>query len=119
MGVVTGDQLLIRRAVGNLLSNAIRHTPKGGAVRIEVDSEPLNRVRISVTNEGVAIEPRHLPRIFDRFYRVDRSRKRETEGVGLGLAIAKSIVVTHGGTISVRSDSGATHFDILLDAAAG
>ena len=118
-GVVSGDRLMIRRAVGNLLSNAIRHTPKGGAVRIEVDGEPLNRVRISVANEGLAIEARHLPRLFDRFYRVDPSRKREGEGVGLGLAITRSIVVAHGGTISVRSDSGATRFDILLEAAAG
>lgn len=114
-GVVSGDRLMIRRALSNLVSNAIRHTPRGGKVGIEVAPAPADKVRIRVSNEGVEIEARHLERLFDRFYRVDPSRRREGEGVGLGLAITRSIVAAHGGTISAESAAGVTHFDVLLD----
>jgi len=109
---VRGDRLMIRRALGNLLSNAVAHTPAGGAIRVEIRGEGTGRIAIGVENEGETIPAGHLPRLFDRFYRVDPARQRSSGGVGLGLAITRSIVAAHGGTIRVRSDRGLTRFEI-------
>jgi two-component system heavy metal sensor histidine kinase CusS len=116
-GRVAGDPLMLRRAISNLLSNAIRHTPRGGSVSIKVESLPADRVRICVENTGEAIAAEHLSRLFERFYRVDASRQRGNEGAGLGLAIVKSIVDAHGGEISVTSECGITSFTMTLPAA--
>jgi len=117
-GTVHGDRLMLRRAISNLLSNAINHAPRGGHVDVRIDSASDGGVRLSVENSGEGIAPEHLPRLFDRFYRVDPSRQRSTDGAGLGLAITKSIVAAHNGTVQAFSAGGLTRFEILLPAMA-
>lgn len=107
---IVGDALMIRRALSNLLSNAIRHTDRGGVISIIIAPQPSGATEIRVENSGDAIPAEHLPRLFDRFYRVDPARRRSSDGAGLGLAIVKAIVEVHGGSISVSSDSGKTSF---------
>jgi two-component system, OmpR family, heavy metal sensor histidine kinase CusS len=116
-GVVRGDRLMIRRALSNLLSNAIRHTPCDGSVKVLVDQSESGETRVSIENPGEDIEPEHLPRLFDRFYRVDASRQKASEGAGLGLAITKSIVEAHKGTIDIFSSNGSTRFAITFPGA--
>ncbi len=118
IGAVAGDRLMIRRAISNLLSNALRHTPRGGLVKVEVHDLGKDGVRIAVENPGDAIPPEHLPRLFDRFYRVDPCRERGGEGAGLGLAITKAIAQAHGGTISVSSGNGTVRFALSIGASA-
>jgi len=118
-GVVRGDRLMIRRALSNLLSNAIRHTPRDESVKVLIDRRDSGETRLAVENPGEDIEPEHLPRLFDRFYRVDRSRHKASEGAGLGLAITKSIVEAHGGAIQASSSNGSTRFAISFPAAGG
>lgn len=96
---------LLEQAVGNLVDNAIKYSPKGKPVRIEValaEGEAL----IRVSDEGCGIALPHLPRLFERFYRVDSARSREVGGTGLGLAIVKHIVQAHGGRVTVTSEPG-------------
>jgi two-component system heavy metal sensor histidine kinase CusS len=116
-GVVRGDKLMIRRALSNLLSNAIRHTPREGSVKVLIEQRNSGETQISVENPGEDIAPEHLPRLFDRFYRVDPSRQKAGEGAGLGLAITKSIVEAHKGTIRILSSNGSTRFAITFPAA--
>lgn len=111
---VQGDRLMLRRALSNLLSNAIRHTPKGGAVKVLIDQPSPGKTRLTVENSGMAIPSEHLPRLFDRFYRVDPSRQKASDGAGLGLAITKSIVEAHKGTIRAFSSHGSTRFEITF-----
>lgn len=111
---VIGDPLMMRRAIGNLLSNAIRHSPSGEVVRIAIEPGDTGRIRIIVTNSGETIPPAHLPRLFDRFYRVDPSRHWQGTHSGLGLAIVKSIVEAHGGEVSVVSAAGKTSFAMVI-----
>lgn len=113
-GSIPGDRLMIRRAISNLLSNAIRHTPRGGAIKVKIRALGNDGIRIAVENPGLAIPPEHLPRLFDRFYRVDSCRQRGGEGAGLGLAITKSIVEAHGGTISVSAQDDTVRFEISM-----
>lgn len=110
---VPGDRLMLRRALSNLLTNAIRHSPAGAEVRVRLSDEG-ELTRLSVENSGEPIPPEHLPRLFDRFYRLDPARRRQAEGAGLGLAIVKSIVDAHGGRIAVASDGEGTRFAIAL-----
>ncbi len=111
---VTGDRLMLQRAISNLLSNALRHTPNGGSVQVVLVSDG-NRCCITVTNPGAGIPPEHLPRIFDRFYRIDPSRHEGAgKHTGLGLAITRSIVEAHGGRLQATSDYGLTSFEIAL-----
>jgi len=110
---VSADRLMLRRALANLLSNAIRHTPANGTVRVELAFRE-GQVTITVENPGPPISPEHLPRIFDRFYRIDKSRERGKHGAGLGLAIVKSIVSAHRGSISASSTKACTRFRIAL-----
>jgi two-component system heavy metal sensor histidine kinase CusS len=116
-GAVRGDKLMIRRALSNLLSNAIRHTPRDGSVRVLMEQRNSGETQLSVENPGEDIELEHLPRLFDRFYRVDSSRQKASEGAGLGLAITKSIVEAHKGTIQAFSSNGSTRFAITFPAA--
>jgi signal transduction histidine kinase len=97
------DTLQIRRALTNLLDNAVRHAPEGGIVRVGARSAGDGAV-IEVWNNGPPIDPEDLPYVFERFYRGDKSRSRATGRAGLGLAIAKAIVEAHGGTITVESE---------------
>jgi len=98
----TVDRTLFQRAVGNLVSNALRYTPPGGRVELQARRDN-GELRVDVTDTGSGIDPHDLPKIFDRFYRADRARSNAGGNVGLGLAIVKSIVTLHGGTISVDS----------------
>jgi two-component system heavy metal sensor histidine kinase CusS len=97
---------MLRRAISNLLSNAIRHTQHGGEIRVQLSTSGSGQTELSVENPGSPIGSEHLPRLFDRFYRVDASRRKAGEGAGLGLAITKSIVEAHGGSISASSTGG-------------
>ena len=113
-GQIVGDRLMLRRAVSNLLSNALRHTPNGGKVTVKIDEAEDSMTHIAVENTGSEITSEHLPRLFDRFYRVDSSRQRTTESSGLGLAITRSIVLAHGGEVDVCSANGLTSFTLSL-----
>ncbi|WP_126446157.1 heavy metal sensor histidine kinase [Sulfuricystis multivorans] len=118
-GVVNGDRLMLRRAISNLLSNAIRHTPEDGSIAIRIHDSDQERVGLSVENSGPAIPPEHLERLFDRFYRADSARNRTTEGAGLGLAITRSILRAHGGDVHVTSADQSTRFMLLMPAKSG
>ncbi len=113
-GWVSGDKLMLRRALANLLSNAIRHTPINGSIRVRI-ARAANSTSLAIENTGEPIPPEHLSRIFDRFTRVDPSRHHSGEGAGLGLAITQSIIRAHGGEISVRSAVNSVCFEIRLD----
>jgi two-component system, OmpR family, phosphate regulon sensor histidine kinase PhoR len=99
------DSRSLEQVFVNLLDNAIKWTPAGGSV--VVGAEPAgNRLKAFVTDSGAGIPPADLPRLFERFYRVDRSRAREPGGTGLGLAIVKRLVQLHGGEVGVESAVG-------------
>ena len=89
----------------NLLDNAIKYSPEGGTVVVALE-ETTDEVVILVSDEGAGIAREHLPRLFERFYRVDKARSRDLGGTGLGLAIVKHIAHAHGGRVSVASDVG-------------
>lgn len=97
------DSILFRRAISNLLANAIRHTDSGGKIGIQSRREN-GAVEISVADTGCGIAGEHLDKVFDRFYRVDKSRSEH--GAGLGLAIVKSIMELHGGSVALKSKPG-------------
>ncbi len=99
---VCGDLGLIERVLTNLIENALRYTPAGGSVRVLLSREG-EAVGVTVADTGSGIAPEDLPRVFDRFYRADKSRDRSTGGAGLGLAIARQIVELHGGSIEAES----------------
>jgi len=96
---------LIVEALSNLVSNAIRYGPDSGAVTVTASGD-ADRISFTVHDEGPGIPERHLPRLFERFYRVDTARSRSAGGTGLGLAIVKHIALAHGGEISVQSEMG-------------
>jgi heavy metal sensor kinase len=102
---IAGDAQWLKQALINLLDNSLRYTPPGGTVAIRV-SETDGYVCIAVRDTGHGIEPEHLPYLFDRFYRTDKARARDSGGTGLGLAIVKGIVEAHGGVVSVESQPG-------------
>ena len=100
-----GARAELHSAVSNLVSNAVRYTPPGG--RIEVAWREIgNELVMAVRDTGPGIAPEHLPRLSERFYRVDRSRSRETGGTGLGLAITKHVAQRHGGALRIESQPG-------------
>lgn len=103
---LAGNRPELTSALGNLLSNAVRYTPAGGTIRVVLDLGGEGDVRLSVSDTGAGIAPEHIPRLTERFYRVDRSRSRETGGTGLGLAIVKHVIQRHGGTVEVQSRLG-------------
>ncbi len=102
---VRGNSQRLEQVFTNLLENAIKYTPEGGRVVVRVRMTPKD-VQIDVEDSGMGIPASSLPRIFERFYRVDRSRSRDMGGTGLGLAIVKHVVRAHGGTVSVKSEEG-------------
>ena len=111
-----GDRLMLQRAISNLLSNAIRHAPEHSGVRVLL-SNTNGEASLCVDNAGPPIGPEHLPRLFDRFYRVDKSRAHlSAEGTGLGLAITRAIMEAHGGTVSVDSHEETTRFCLQFPA---
>ncbi|WP_030677946.1 sensor histidine kinase [Streptomyces sp. NRRL B-1347] len=102
---LTADPLRLRQAIGNLVSNAVRHTPAGGSVTV-TSRVVSGRVAIEVADTGTGIAAADLPHVFDRFWRADKSRTRATGGSGLGLAIVRNLVQAHGGTVTARSLPG-------------
>ena len=115
-GKARGDRLMIRRALSNLLSNAIRHAGRDGKVNVIVQPSAIGEATIEVKNTGLDIAPEHIGRLFQRFYRVERPGE-PSGGTGLGLAITKAIVEAHGGSISATFGGGITSFVIVLPAA--
>jgi two-component system phosphate regulon sensor histidine kinase PhoR len=93
-------------AMGNLVSNAIRYTPDGGEIAVRWALQPEGGAVFSVRDSGIGIAPEHIPRLTERFYRVDGSRSRETGGTGLGLSIVKHVVQRHGGELRITSEAG-------------
>lgn len=100
-----GEESELASAFGNLVSNAIRYTPEGGAVRLVWRASPAG-AEFSVEDTGIGIEPQHIPRLTERFYRVDRGRSRETGGTGLGLAIVKHALARHQAALDIESEPG-------------
>lgn len=103
--ICEGDRARIEQVMVNIVTNAIRYTPDGGAVSVSVGREE-GEVFVKVTDTGIGIPKDDIPRIFDRFYRVDKARSRAFGGSGLGLSIAHEIVLKHGGDISIESEQG-------------
>ncbi|MDX9957451.1 MAG: ATP-binding protein [Spirochaetia bacterium] len=104
---IVANEGLIEQALVNLLDNAVKYGPEGGSVRVKATLDTSDdSVYLSVSDEGQGIPAKDLPRLFERFYRVDRARSRELGGTGLGLAIVRHIAMAHGGTATVRSTEG-------------
>ena len=103
---IVGDRERIEQVVVNILSNAVKYTPSGGHIRLSACVPAESRVRITVEDDGVGIPAADVPRLFERFYRVDKARSRAAGGTGLGLAIAKEIVEQHEGKIALASEYG-------------
>jgi len=99
------DPSLVEQAIVNLLDNAIKYSDNAGRIEIDVNSGDSELV-ISVKDNGIGISNDHLPRLFERFYRVDQARSRALGGTGLGLSIVKHILQAHGGRVSVESLPG-------------
>lgn len=99
------DKDKMTQVIDNIISNALKYSPEGGTITFRCWRQG-NRLRVSISDEGVGIPKANLPRIFDRFYRVDRARSRQLGGTGLGLAIAKDIIHAHGGDIWAESEWG-------------
>jgi two-component system phosphate regulon sensor histidine kinase PhoR len=104
---VAGDRQELGSAFGNLVSNAVRYTPPGGSIRLEWRVEADGTGVFAVTDTGIGIAPEHVPRLTERFYRVDRGRSRNTGGTGLGLAIVKHVLIRHQAELEIRSEPGA------------
>jgi len=103
----------LRRALINLLHNAVQHTEPGRVIRVDIHSDG-EQASVGVTNPGGVIDAEHLPKLFERFYRVDASRSNSGANHGLGLAIVKAIALMHGGSVFVRSEAGINTFGINL-----
>ena len=108
------DAALIRRALSNLLANATRFAKRGSVIEINIEAVSSGGVRLSVRNVGPAIPAEHLPRLFDRFYRVDQAREHGDTNHGLGLAIVAAIARMHGGNCFVQSSAGRTTVGVCL-----
>lgn len=102
---VRADRYLLRRALSNLMANALQYSHRGASVRVRLNTDD-RETTIAVADTGPGIAATHLPRLFDRFYRVDEARSRHPEGTGLGLAIVQSIASLHGGRVTVSSTPG-------------
>jgi two-component system phosphate regulon sensor histidine kinase PhoR len=106
---VMGSLDELRSAFGNLAANAVRYTPEGGRILLSWTrggSEGMRDLRFAVADTGIGIDEQHLSRLTERFYRVDKSRSRETQGTGLGLAIVKHVLLRHGGRLAISSEAG-------------
>ena len=113
---VMGSQKELFSALSNLVSNAIRYTPLGGLVHLTF-LQTDDQMTISVKDTGPGIASEHLPRLTERFYRIDQSRSRETGGTGLGLAITKHVMQRHGGELQIQSELGkGSTFNLIFPA---
>ena len=105
-GELAGSPEELHSALANLINNAVRYTPAGGRIEVQWQPLPGGGARLAVIDTGPGIAPEHLPRITERFYRVDRSRSRDTGGTGLGLAIVKHVLQRHGAQLAISSVLG-------------
>jgi two-component system phosphate regulon sensor histidine kinase PhoR len=105
LSLILADEDLLGQVLINLLDNAIKYTPQGGNILVRSRKKD-SRVITTITDTGVGIPPESLPRVFERFYRVDKARSRNQGGTGLGLSIVKHIVESHGGEVFVESEVG-------------
>jgi two-component system phosphate regulon sensor histidine kinase PhoR len=103
--LVMGNTGYLERAIANLVENAVKYTPERGRIDVSVGAQGPHVV-VEVTDNGIGIPQEDLPRIFERFYRVDRSRSRDMGGTGLGLSIVKHVAQTHRGLVEVNSTPG-------------
>ena len=112
---VAGDEQMLHQVFINLIDNGVKYTEAGGSVWVNVIETTAKEIVVEIADNGVGIAAKHLPRVFERFYRVDKGRSRGMGGTGLGLAIVKHIVERHKGTISVESELGeGTAFTVTL-----
>ena len=112
--VVEGDTNRLRQVIDNLINNALTYTPEGGSVTITA-RQRKDSYEFDVADTGIGMKKSEIPRIFERFYRIDKDRSRNSGGTGLGLAIVKHLVEAHEGTISVHSKQGkGTTFTVSL-----
>ena len=111
---ITADEEKLIQIFSNLIDNAIKFTGQGGVITVKC-YDVQDKIKIEVSDTGIGIPKEHLPRIFERFYRVDKARSREMGGTGLGLAIVKHLIQLHGGTVSVESQPGrGSSFTVVL-----
>ncbi len=114
---ITGSADELRSAFGNLVSNAVRYTPHSGSITLAWRIDEQGRAAFSVIDSGIGIAAEHVPRLTERFYRVDRGRSRETGGTGLGLAIVKHVLLRHQAMLEIHSELGAgSEFRIVFPA---
>jgi signal transduction histidine kinase len=112
--MVRADKMKLQRVINNLVDNALRYTPAGGAVRVDVACDGT-QATIVVQDTGIGIAAEHQAMIFERFYRTDESRARDSGGSGLGLPIAQAIIQAHGGEMTVQSTPGmGSTFRVML-----
>jgi two-component system phosphate regulon sensor histidine kinase PhoR len=104
--LVLGEPRELQSALSNLVSNAVRYTPQGGRIEVHAFVSKDGNLNLQVKDTGPGVPPEHLPRLTERFYRVDRSRSRESGGTGLGLAIVKHVMQRHGGQLQIASTAG-------------
>ena len=117
LACIKGSAEELRSAFGNLVSNAVRYTPDGGRVTLSWRTDGQARGVFSVADTGIGIASEHIPRLTERFYRVDRGRSRDTGGTGLGLAIVKHVLLRHQATLEIKSELGAgSEFCIVFPA---
>ena len=111
---IRGDEMQLTSMFANLVENAVKYTPPGGRVDVEGESSE-HEVVVRVSDSGIGIAQESLPRIFERFYRVDKARSKETGGTGLGLSIVRHVAEKHGGSVTVESSVGeGTTFTVRL-----
>ena len=116
---INGDVVRLRQMIWNILHNAIKYTQPGGEIKISLQDEGAFAL-LSIQDTGIGIPEKDLPSIFDRFYRVDKSRSRDEGGSGLGLSICKHITEAHKGNIEVESKPGVgTRFKIRIPTTTG
>jgi two-component system phosphate regulon sensor histidine kinase PhoR len=114
---ILGATKELHSAVSNLVNNAVRYTPAGGLITAMWALSPDQRIQFTVVDTGPGIASEHLPRLTERFYRVDRSRSRESGGTGLGLAIVKHVMQRHGGELKIESELGkGSRFTLIFPA---
>ncbi|AZF16916.1 heavy metal sensor histidine kinase [Pseudomonas sp. R3-18-08] len=114
-GVIWAEPMLLRRALANLCANAIKYGSPGSELRIQAIANDEG-VNLRVSNQGETIPAEHLPRLFERFYRVDESRERSSQSNGLGLSIVATIMQLHNGRYGVSSEDGVTRFELFFPA---
>lgn len=114
-GVIWAEPMLLRRALANLCANAIKYGAPSSELLIQA-TPSAEGISLTVTNQGATIPPEHLPRLFERFYRVDESRERSAQSNGLGLSIVATIMLLHNGRYSVGSEEGVTCFELFFPA---